>query len=100
MKGDIESAVKHSTQAVQYLEKMGRMPLVRMEEIFFNHYCIMKTVENPDAKKYLQCAYEVLQQKADSLKNQDYKHKFLNRIRISHEIVNEFNHLSEKNIIS
>jgi tetratricopeptide (TPR) repeat protein len=98
IEGDLESAIKHSTQAVQYLEKMGTMPLVRMEEVFFNHYCILKTVENPDAKKYLYRAYEILQQKADSL-NQEQKHKFLDRVLLSRNILSEFNCLSEKNII-
>jgi hypothetical protein len=44
-KGDITSAIKHSTEAVNYLEKMGTMALVRVEEIFFNHHSILEAAD-------------------------------------------------------
>jgi hypothetical protein len=36
-----------------------------MEEIFFNHYSILKIMNHPDSKVYLCNAYKLLQQKGE-----------------------------------
>lgn len=95
---DIDSALKHSTEAVNYLEKMGTMPLVRMEEIFFNHYSILKAAGNSqdEAKPYLERAHYILQQKANSLENEDYKRTFLERVPLSQEIISSIKNENDK----
>jgi hypothetical protein len=74
-KGDIISAVEYSTEAVNYLEKIGTIPLMRSEEIFFNHYRILKAARDSqdEAKRYLDLAHKILQHKANSLENESYK---------------------------
>jgi tetratricopeptide (TPR) repeat protein len=78
---DIRSALNHSTEAVRYLEEMGVMPPICMERVFFDHYRILN--ESPDhqreARNYLDRAYSILQYKANSLKNEEHKNKFLKR---------------------
>jgi tetratricopeptide (TPR) repeat protein len=87
IEGDIDSAKKHSSRAVQYLEKMGIMPLVRMEEIFFNHYKILNTCGlQSEAKVYLIKAYHILRHKEESLLVKDHRETFL-RVPISNAIL-------------
>jgi predicted ATPase len=91
MQGDIQAAVQHSTNAITYIDKMGSMPLLRMEEIFFNHYSILKAAEDADAKNYLDRAYITLKRKADSIGNKEYERKFLEQVPVSSAIINAVN---------
>jgi predicted ATPase len=90
---DIGSAVKYSTKAIDDLQKMKIMPLLRMEEVFFNHYCALRATPDrqSEAKSYLKNAHNILQQKANSLKNEKYKNTFLDRVPISREILSAVN---------
>jgi tetratricopeptide (TPR) repeat protein len=93
MQGHIYSAAKHSTEAVHYIEEMGITPPIRLEEIFYDHYRILKAIPDRqiDAKYYLTKAYTILQNKADSLKNEEYKYSFLHLVPISRAILSAFN---------
>lgn len=90
-RGDIGSAVKDSTKAVEYLQKMGTIPLIRMEEVFFNHYCILKATQEyqSQARHWLNQAHMILQHKADSLEDEEYKRTFLERVLLSREILSK-----------
>ena len=62
IRGDLDTAVNNSTLAVKYLQKMGAIPLVRIEEVFFNHYSVLKATSDyqDEADIYLKQAYRIL----------------------------------------
>jgi len=56
-----ESAFALSQEAVEYLERMGRMPALRSEEIYYNHYKIFNALGNEkEAQKSLEKAYDLI----------------------------------------
>jgi tetratricopeptide (TPR) repeat protein len=85
----IEDALKYSTQAVQYLERLGgTLPALRTEEIWFNHYLVLQAAKRQgQALDYLQRANAVLQEKASSLQDEAHRRAFLERVPVSRAIL-------------
>mgnify|MGYP001174266244 CR=1 FL=1 len=56
-----DSAFAFSQEAVEYLEQMGRMPALRSEEIYYNHYKVLNALGNEkEAQKCLKKAYDLI----------------------------------------
>ncbi len=73
------------------MQKMGRLPIVRREEVLFNHYRLLKVIDQvTDAQHYLQLAYSIVQEKARSITNLDYRRSFLELVPISRTIVSSY----------
>jgi predicted ATPase len=84
----IEAAVGYSSQAVDYLEKMGTLPALRTEEVLFNHYRVLRAAgKEAEGRPYLEQAYAVLQKKAASISEDAYRKSFLERVPLSRAIV-------------
>jgi len=88
MKGDVESAMRLSKEAIQELERKGKEPHVREEEILFNHYLVLKAAGlEPQAQTYLGRALQVLQKKAGSIPDKESRDVFLTRVPVSQRIL-------------
>jgi tetratricopeptide (TPR) repeat protein len=82
-----EDAFTYSSQAVSYLRRMGTLPALRAEEILFNHYQVLGALGNHnEARHYIRQASTILERKADSIKNKDYRFAFLERVRLNRDI--------------
>jgi tetratricopeptide (TPR) repeat protein len=93
-KQNIERAINHSLGAVDYLKKVGTMPALRAEEIYFNHFRILKAAgEDDQADRYCRKAHEILRQKEGSINNPIYKQSFLSDVPLNRAIVNAFESL-------
>lgn len=81
--------VDYSTQAVQYLERLGgTLPALRTEEVWFTHYMILQAVKrDSEALDYLKRAFTVVQEKAGSLQSEDHRRAFLERVPLSRAIL-------------
>ena len=87
-KQNVEKALEYSAQAVQYLKEVGFMPALRIEEIYFNHFSVLRAVgKEVQARDYCKLAYEELMQKADSILEPAFKESFLDRVPLSRTIV-------------
>ena len=88
VQNQIDTAVDYSTQAVTYLQKLGTLPALRTEEVLFNHYRVMKAAgREQEGRPYLEQAYAVLQKKVESIKEDNYRKSFLERVPLSRAIV-------------
>lgn len=91
LRQNTSSAVEHSTRAVQWFEKIGHMPALRAEEIYFNHYRVLKAAGQDDrARHFCLEAYNILRQKAASSPNAAYEKSLLNDVLLSRSIVSAF----------
>ncbi len=93
LQGRVEGAVDYSTQALEYLEKMGMaMPALRTEEVLLNHFRALKAAgRESEARDYLEQANEVIQQKASTLRNEEHRRSFLERIAVNRAILSAMN---------
>jgi tetratricopeptide (TPR) repeat protein len=83
-----DQALMYSKQAVMDLERLGTMPALRSEEVFFNHYLALTATSHADeATKYLEKAYAVLQKKASSISNEEYRRGYLHRVALNQSIL-------------
>jgi tetratricopeptide (TPR) repeat protein len=88
METDLKGAIEYSSSAVEQLEKMGTMPLVRTEEIYFNHYNVLRASHNyPEAERYLKLAYDIIMRKASTIKNEKYRKLFLENVVLNRMII-------------
>jgi hypothetical protein len=84
----LENAVDYSSRAVTLLQKMGTLPALRSEEIYFNHYQVLKAAgHDGEAGQCLDQAYATLQKKAASIKADAYRKSFLERVPLSRSII-------------
>ena len=84
----IDTSIEYSNQAVAYLQNMGTLPALRTEEVLFNHYQVMKAAGREEERQlYLVQAHAVLQKKADSIREDDYRKSFLERVPLSRAIL-------------
>src|SRR2546422_1237135 len=90
MKEDIESALDHSTRAVDALHRMGTMPALREEEVLFNQYLALTAAGQREAPRFLDEAYTVLQRKAKSIKNEENRRAFTERVPVSRAIISAY----------
>jgi tetratricopeptide (TPR) repeat protein len=87
-KGHIENAVHDSGQAVAYIRKMGTLPAVRLEEIYYAHFQALQAAQRgEEAREYLKKAYDTLQEKANRIKDDSHRRIFLEKVRLSHKII-------------
>lgn len=94
MQDQIEAALDDSTQAVTYLERIGTMPALRTEEVLYYHYCVLQRAGRAiEALDYLKRAHTVLQKKAETISNQEYRRSFLERVPVSRAILSALNAL-------
>ena len=88
LKQDSLRAVDYSTRAVEFLEKLGHMPALRTEEIYYNHYRVLIAAGQGDrARYYCHAAHELLRQKEASLKNAAYKKSLLDDVPLNRAII-------------
>jgi tetratricopeptide (TPR) repeat protein len=93
LQGRVEGAVDYSTQALEYLKKMGMaMPALRTEEVLLNHFRTLKAAgREGEARNFLERANEVIQQKASLLRDEEQRRSFLERIAINRAILSAMN---------
>ena len=84
-----EKAIEHSTRAIEHLKQMGMaMPALRTEEVLFNHYLVLtQAARQTEAREYLEQAHDVIRRKASTLKNDDERRSYLERVPLNREIV-------------
>ena len=83
-----DEAHKHSTRAVDYLKKVGIMPALRVEEIYFNHAKVLQAAGNAkEAQNFCRQAHEVVVQKADSIREPHLRESYLHRVPLSKAIM-------------
>jgi len=83
-----DEAHKHSTRAVDYLKKVGIMPALRVEEIYFNHAKVLQAAgDAKEAQNFCRQAHEVLVQKAGSIREPHLRESYLQRVPLSKAIM-------------
>jgi tetratricopeptide (TPR) repeat protein len=95
-----DMALAYSTQAVEYLERMGgTLPALRTEEVLFNQYLALKANKHDqEASGYLSEAYAVVLKKAESVNGADQRKAFLERVPVSKAIVTAFKDASTQEL--
>jgi len=87
MQHHIDRALSYSIEAVEYLEKIGTMPALRTQEIFFNHSNVLKAAnQSEEARRYLEKAYQVVQGIARSITDENRRQSFLKRVQLNRAI--------------
>jgi predicted ATPase len=87
-KNQIDDAIQYSTRAIHFLQELGNLPALRKEEILFNHYYVLSEAgKAEEARPFLEQAHEVLQQKAQSIQEDNDRQSFLERVLISRAII-------------
>jgi tetratricopeptide (TPR) repeat protein len=91
MQKNIGAAVTFSTEAVEFLTRLGEyLAAVRTEEIWFNQYRVLKAAgQDEEARIYLDKAHAVLQKKADSISDKERRRAFMERVPVSRDILAE-----------
>ena len=84
-----DMALEHSTRAIGHLKQMGMaMPALRTEEVLFNHYQVLThAAQEADARDYLEQAYDLIRRKASTLRNDDERRSYFERVPLNREIV-------------
>jgi tetratricopeptide (TPR) repeat protein len=84
--GNGREALDHSERAVKLLEDCGQTE-VQEEEIFFNHYLVLRDNKKPDeANDYLKRAFDKMMSKAGNIKDSVTREIFLKRVTINGSI--------------
>ena len=87
MKQNHTRALEYSTRAVQYLDKIGIMPALRAEEIYYNHFRVLQAVGNDtEAMQYCHKARNILRKKEESIRKESYRKSFLSNVPLSRSI--------------
>jgi tetratricopeptide (TPR) repeat protein len=83
----LPDALRYSQQAVERLERLGTMPALRTEEVFFNHYRVLQAAGIVDkASQYLIQANQVLQEKLNTIPGEGSRNQFLDRVPLNRAI--------------
>lgn len=86
--GDVDAAVRWSTEAADYLRQYGTLPAVRTEEIALIHYqALLAAGQERAALESLRQAADILYQKIDSITDVAYRQTMLEHVSISQAIV-------------
>ena len=86
--GRTDDAVQLSTAAVEELKKRGgAVPATRSEEILHAHAVILAAAGSPEAETYAAEAAKVVRAKAETLKDPEQRRSFLERVRLSRDIL-------------
>jgi tetratricopeptide (TPR) repeat protein len=84
-----DRAVEQSTRAIEHLKQMGMaVPALRTEEVLFNHYQVLtRAARQAEARGYLEQAHDLIRRKASTLRNDDERRSYLERVPLNREIV-------------
>jgi len=86
-RGNSEKGLALSQQAVDYIERMGDLPALRSEEVFFNHYLALSASNLTElARQYLRKALEKVTHKASSVNLPKHLESFWVRVELNAEI--------------
>lgn len=81
-----DSAFAFSQEAVEYLERVGRMPALRSEEIYYNHYKVFNALGNEKkAQESLEKAYDLIHYVLI-----DDEKSFFERVRLNRSIIQAY----------
>lgn len=87
-KGEADEALVSSTHAVETLEKLGTLPVVRTEEVLFvQSQCLESAGQAAGAKVFLDQAHAEVMRKAGSISDQSARAIFLERVPLNRDIV-------------
>jgi tetratricopeptide (TPR) repeat protein len=88
VQGQIDEAVRYSSEAVAYLQDRGLLPATRAEEIYFNHYNVLRTAgRTAEAEQYLRLAHRTLLEKLNSLSDERQRQSMIERVAINQTIL-------------
>jgi tetratricopeptide (TPR) repeat protein len=94
--GKPELARERSSEAVDYLERMGSLPALRSEEIFWNHASILSANNRKaEADAFVKRAYQIVQAKAESIAAPEMRRLFLERVLLNRKIADALEKLNE-----
>lgn len=83
----LAEAADYSTEAEEYIEAFGDMPALRTEEIHYNHFRVCLAIgRNREALRALRQAYSVLEEKRQSLHQNEHQRSFLEHVPLSRRI--------------
>jgi tetratricopeptide (TPR) repeat protein len=82
--GNHEQALAVSEQAIQQMAEQKNVGEV--QQIYLNHYYVLRENQHPDAKTFLQKAYDAMMNQADRLVNAEERQIFLERVKANQEI--------------
>ena len=83
--GEQEEAVRDSTQAVEILARGQQLEFP--QEIYLNHYRVLLAVDEDQARKALQLAYDLVTERAEQIDDEHLRKCFLENIPINREIL-------------
>lgn len=85
-RGNMQTALTSSRQAVQYFLGTGNMPALMAEEILFSHYEVLEAAGQPDSAAYLEFAYRILSYKLNNIADESAREVFLRRVTLNRRI--------------
>lgn len=86
--GQVDLALQYSGEAVGYMRARGLLPATRAEEIYFNHYSVLKAAgREAEANHYLSQAYHTLLEKLNSVADEKQRQSMMQRVSINQTIL-------------
>ena len=83
--GDLDAARALSRRAVELLEEQRTIESSE-QEIFYTHFRVLRTVGDPDARRYLDTAFEGFHDKLNRLQDADLRQSFSEQVRLNRAI--------------
>ncbi len=84
--GDLDAALEASERAVSLLEEQEQ-PVGEVQRIYLNHYKVLDACGDPQARVFLQKAYDALMELARRIVDVKDRRIFLGRVPVSREIL-------------
>lgn len=81
-----EEALKVSKMAVELFDQQQKVP-GEEQEIYYNHFCVLSALDEPDAAEYLQKTREMLYSQAENITDPDDREHFLRHVTINAKIL-------------
>lgn len=87
-------AYERSSEAVAYLERMGTLPALRSEEIFWNHALVLSANKrNAEADSFVKRAYQIVQAKAETISEPEQRRLYLERVLLNRQLADALRQL-------
>lgn len=93
-KKNFADAISYGNQAIEMFKKYGHLPAVRVEEIYFYQYItVSKANRLEDSFKYLEVANNIIEEKAKSITEHEYRLSYYSNIKLNKDITTHYNAL-------
>ncbi len=86
---DSETALEYSWRAIKMI-KAGQKDVEQMQRVYFQHYRILDNEKRENREKYLQHAYDLIQERAKKISDAKLRRSFLENVSINRAIRQQY----------